>query len=285
MPTKLTGMFCCFLLWAAALQQRTLQGVKLLFWNEPTRVSKGPGSPLGPSEGCFVLWALPVESDKQLVLLCAARIEIFPVQVSIDIPSSSIDAGAFHPSACALGGLLRFATCVPTPVPTRWPPLQVVLELQSPPVPSLCCRGGQAFVHGQGAATAAACRTSAWRELEGCCLWYQPASLKPNDCLSLEGWAVGTSLPLSSKDDLRKRGGKEFLLLSKTSTVFSHNQSFSYLETSTQNPKVFTPLSLWAKFECKKMFRRKILPLLCQFGFSTEKKKNYKRHFESCVCK
>lgn len=254
------------------------------FGMRPLVTGEGPGSPPGPSEGSFVLGALPVESDKQLILLCAARIENFPVQVSVDVPSSSIDAGAFHPSACTLGGLLRFAACVPTPVPTRWPPLWVVLESQSPPVPSPCCRWGQACVHGQGVATAAACRTSAWRELEGCCLWYQPASLTPNDCPSLEGWAVGTSLLLSSKDDLRKRRGKEFLLLSKTSTVFSHNQSFSYLETSTQEPKVFIPLSLWAKFEFKKMFRRKIFPLLCQFGFSTEKKK-YKRHFESCVCK
>ena len=193
--------------------------------------TEGLGSHPGPSKGCFVPGALPVESAKQLVFLCAACIEVFPMRVSVDIPSSSIQV-SFTPPQAQLGGssalplafLLRCrcgghccGSCwrrrAHQPLPLgRWAArlrrscssgVAVIL------VPALLGRSG---VHpgraGERAAATAACWTSAWRDPEGCCLWYHPASLVPNDCASLEGWAVGTSLVLSSKEDLKKGGGK-----------------------------------------------------------------------------
>lgn len=50
--------------------------------------------------------------------------------------------------------------------------------------------------------------------------WYHSTSLAPNDCASLESWVVGASLVLPSKQELKNRGGEEFLLLSKTSSFF-----------------------------------------------------------------
>lgn len=113
---------------------------------------------------------------------------------------------------CQAGGLLYFAACIPPPVPAWRPLLHPLLESQSPPVPSFrrtggrlekvllpwggggqapVLLGGQACVQaGPGAlptSAAAACWTSARGALAGCCLGYQPASLAPNDCASLDG--------------------------------------------------------------------------------------------------
>lgn len=195
--------------------------------------TKGLGTHPGPSKGCFVPGALPVESDKQLVFLYAARIEIFPMQVFVltfPLPQSRCLSPLLlcswgAPLLCHLHSSSR-ANVVATAV-TWWPPvpssggtggrLEKVLLLLggsdlAPVLPGgrVCIQAGPGALPapGRGTALAAACWTSAWRDLEGCCLWYHPPSLARNDGASLEGWAVDTSLVLSSKQDLKKGGGK-----------------------------------------------------------------------------
>lgn len=131
----------------------------------------------------------------QLVFLSAPLIEFFPKQISDDVPYALIQI-SFPLLMCSC-----FATCVPSLVLTLWPHLRVLLESQSPPVPSFGVAGNRLekvllFWGGDDLAPVLPGRPS--RQGWGHCLGKGQLLLQPAGPLPGDTWrdaACGTTQP------------------------------------------------------------------------------------------